>query len=115
MTTLVGSTTKGGVRYDLSFQQGSTARAINFSCAIGEDPMSIELVEIAFKQYGSEKAFYSSDTGGITLNTNSFIWDEHYFDLPRGTYEYDLKVTHSGGKIDRLLHGIVKVTAKVTE
>lgn len=114
MAVLTGNTDTGGVRYDWLVQQGTTFRARTFTVTVNAAPADITLVEMALKQHNKEFALYSSATGGITLGVGSFTLEEHLFDLPKGDYSYDLKVTHDGGKIDRFLHGFFKVRGKVT-
>jgi hypothetical protein len=114
--TLTGDTDTGGVQKDWYIQQGSTTRAKDFAMTIDDTPMEITKVEMVLKQCGYVKHTYSSETSGFTVDVNGeFTWDEHILDLPQGDYEYDLKITHGAeSQIDRVMHGVVHVRAKVT-
>lgn len=114
MPNLTGNTDRGGVAYDWYLQQGSTSRAKTFTVEINGSPAVITKVEMALKRFGVEEKLYSSETGDFVINGGSFTWVEHEPTIPKGEYQYDLKVTHDGGKIDRFMCGSVFVHEEIT-
>lgn len=114
MAVLTGDTNTGGVAYDWNIQQGRTTSAKTFTVTIGESPASITKVEMALKRFGEQAKLYSSETADFTIGTGSFVWNQHELDLPRGEYQYDLKVTHSSGILENFMHGVVKVSEEIT-
>jgi hypothetical protein len=114
MTALAGNTDTGGIPYDWYIQQGSTTRAKTFTIAVDGNPAVITKVEMALKRFGEQVHLYSSDTSDFLIAGDTFTWAEHELNIPKGEYQYDLKITHDGGKIDRFMHGLVIVHEEIT-
>jgi hypothetical protein len=114
MATITGNTDTGGAVYNWNIQQGRTTKAKNFTVTIGESPATITKVEMALRRFGAIVKLYSSDTGDFTIGSGSFVWNEHQLDIARGEYQYDLKVTHSGGILENFMKGVVIVSEEIT-
>lgn len=112
--TIVGNTDTGGAVYDWNIQQGRTTKAKTFTVTIGGSPATITKVEMALRRFGEVVHLYSSDTDDFTIGSGSFVWDQHELNIPRGEYQYDLKVTHSGGILENFMKGVVIVSEEIT-